>query len=129
MLIHIKSLFLQHCNKYYLNKKTTIKQLFSICMLVLFAFSITPRKTLHIIFGCHSDTGKTINHSEAEQLTTKSFHCSCDYQDFQSPFLHTPTFLSSVAFIYGDPFITGYKTELYKQTILSNNLRGPPTLN
>ena len=129
MLNHFKSLFLQRCNKYRLDKKTTIRQLFSMFMLLLFAFSITPKKTLHTIFGCHSNTtAKSITHNETEQLATKSFHCGCDHQDLQTPFLHSPTFFSTIAFKYGAPLISRYKTAVYRQSILSADLRGPPSV-
>jgi hypothetical protein len=98
------------------------------CLLLLFSFSITPKKTLHSVFGCHKETGKRIGDDRTEQLNTKIFHCSCDQQDLQSPFLQTPPFLSAAAFIYGDPFITGYTTAFYGQTIPSPDLRGPPSV-
>lgn len=97
-------------------------------MLLLFAISITPKKTLHTIFGCHVETGKRIDHHGVEQVNTKNFHCSCAYQDLLSPFIHTPSYLSAVAFKYADPLISGYRTALFTQTVLSPDLRGPPSV-
>ena len=97
-------------------------------MLVLFAFSITPKKLLHDIVADHHDTKCTLDHSNDAngQLTNAGYNCQTDNLVIESPFENASLvieifiaikyapqneFLTN-GFIYSDHFVVG--------------LRGPP---
>ncbi len=57
--------------------------------LLLFAFSITPRLTLHNIVANHKEgrTDKILHNSSQDQLSKTTINCLCDNLVAESPFV------------------------------------------
>jgi hypothetical protein len=119
-------LFLQQRNNYHLKKNKTIRQFISIALLLLFVVNITPKKTLHLLFGCHKEISNTLAANNSDQVSIKSFHCSCNQADMQTAFEEPSIVLTTVARIYAIEITAQYETILYSQPASSSRLRGPP---
>lgn len=63
-----------------------IKSLFAVVMLLLFAFSITPKKTIHDLLASHKDKIFQTSDSDLLKINKASFHCKCDNIVAESPF-------------------------------------------
>jgi len=68
----------------------TIRQFIALVMLVVFAFSITPQKSIHDLVSKHADPTKCDVHKDAPitQIEKASIHCSYDNLVVASPFIH-----------------------------------------
>ncbi|MFZ4770454.1 MAG: hypothetical protein ACOYLO_09770 [Ferruginibacter sp.] len=109
-----------------MKKKRFIKQLLSLALLLLFAFSITPRKTLHEVFGCHKYTSGKTDAKGNVQISLNGFHCFCNQPDLHSPFIETP-FFSTVSLndFIAHP-VSFYSASAHTTPIPFLSLRGPP---
>lgn len=67
----------------------TIRKIVGLVMLVVFAFSITPQKTIHDLVAKHSDPTKCNVHKDVpvDQVEKTSIHCSYDNLVVASPFV------------------------------------------
>ena len=67
----------------------TIRQIVASLMLLVFAFSITPQKSIHDLVAKHSDPIHCNVHQDAPiaQVEKSSIHCSYDNLVVASPFL------------------------------------------
>jgi hypothetical protein len=96
-------------------------------MLCLFAFSITPRKTLHDLFGCHTEKAKQVLNCEGESLATETFHCACDQPELQVPFIEYPVLTGITTLVpFRSQYIIPYSTPICESTSIFSKLRGPP---
>lgn len=95
-------------------------------MLVLFAFSITPKKTLHDLVADHKDTPVKTSDSKSPQFDVSGFRCNCDNLVVESPFLDqgpkVEIFISS--FYLTLP--VGMVNHLRVVHLYYTTLRGPP---
>jgi hypothetical protein len=96
---------------------------------VLFACSITPKKTLHDIFGCHPERVNNIKVNGKQQIATNGFHCSCQQPDLQAPFLQEQVLneLTLPEVFYAGVTIF-FTTDLFERAVSFSKLRGPPSL-
>ena len=117
---------MQHSNNYYLEKNKTIRQIISVALLLLFVVNITPKKTLHLLFGCHKEMTIALHDNKGEQVTTKNFHCSCNQADIQTPFVETRVLITFVVQHFNLEKVSHYKSILFLHSSSSNGLRGPP---
>ncbi len=97
-------------------------------MLLLFAFSMTPRLFLHDLFAGHIDTHAIKDSKAPVQMNTAGYHCDKDGVVASSSFIadEPPVLFSNVV-----PFSlyqTG-KEELCSASKIYYPLRGPPQLN
>lgn len=106
----------------------TIKQLLALAMLVVFAFSITPQKTIHDFVAGHADPTKCEVHIKApiEQVENAQLHCTFDFQVATTPFVSY-----HFAIIVPTPFVAKAQNDTYKETQIykvriSKESRGPP---
>ena len=67
----------------------TIRQIVALLMLLVFAFSITPQKSIHDLVAKHSDPTHCNVHQDAPiaQVEKSSIHCSYENLVVASPFL------------------------------------------
>ena len=71
-------------------------------MLVLFAFSVTPKLLLHNLVANHKDTPLKSSTNKTQQFDVAGFNCACDNLVVESPFVEnfiaaeiiTPSFFS-----------------------------------
>ena len=67
----------------------TFKQFLALAMLVVFAFSITPQKSIHDLVAKHIDPNSCSVHKDLpiEQVENTALHCSYDFQVATTPFV------------------------------------------
>jgi hypothetical protein len=67
----------------------TFKQFLALVMLVVFAFSITPQKSIHDVVAKHIDPNSCSVHKDLpiEQVEKTELHCSFDFQVATTPFV------------------------------------------
>ena len=107
----------------------TFKQFLALAMLVVFAFSITPQKSIHDLVAKHIDPNSCSVHKDLpiEQIEKTELHCTFDFQVATTPFvdydfsieLATPTIAKALNTIYVAATIDQY-------AILADS-RGPPS--
>ena len=108
----------------------TFKQFLALAMLVVFAFSITPQKSIHDIVAKHIDPTNCSVHKDLpiEQIEKSELHCTFDFQVATTPFvdydfsitLHPPV----VAPVRNVRFVVAAITQ---HAIVSDS-RGPPAV-
>lgn len=106
----------------------TIKQLLALAMLVVFAFSITPQKTIHDFVAEHKDPTKCEVHIKApiEQVEKAQLHCTFDFQVATTPFVSY-----HFTVLVPTPTEARAQNDTYKETQIytvhiSKESRGPP---
>ncbi len=67
----------------------TFKQFLALAMLVVFAFSITPQKSIHDLVAKHVDPTNCSVHKDLpiEQIEKSELHCTFDFQVATTPFV------------------------------------------
>ena len=94
-------------------------------LLVVFAFSITPKRFLHDVFAKHIDNKPQKNNDAPWQLTNAGYNCDSDNLVAESNFVSdqqvfaVPLFVSFSAYILKDISFTS-ASRIY------SSLRGPP---
>lgn len=119
---------LQLGGKYFLNSNHTIKRFFAFAMLVLFTFSITPKRYLHDLFAGHTDIVNIENTGDETCIGKSTFNCDCNTLVATSPFIDDAD-ESVIDFpkLY-PPFFAAYTNPLLGTTYSFTELRGPPAL-
>jgi hypothetical protein len=94
---------------------------------VVFAFGITPKRSLHNLLADHKD-GKTSANTRpvGALLTRASFNCQCDNLISESPFVSNSVAEGITAASLFPVFITGGIQQPVSSSPLSFSLRGPP---
>lgn len=96
-------------------------------LLVLFAFSITPRKTLHDWIVSHTD-GVTIGKSDIAQLSKAGFNCTAQNLVAESPFTSGQ---SVIDLSFHQDYATlpyAYLFAVDAPAVFFYSLRGPPAI-
>lgn len=129
MVVMQKPLHLQQRNKITLAKKITIRHVFAVIFLVLFAYGITPKITLHNLVASHRDAkAKTsLTDPYATQLSKAGFNCQCDNLIIESPFVAERELLVIVPQQSYPDFCDAFVADVYFTTVFSYSLRGPPS--
>ena len=67
----------------------TIRKFIALAMLVVFAFSITPQKSIHDLVAKHIDPTSCSVHKDLpiEQIEKSELHCTFDFQVATTPFV------------------------------------------
>lgn len=69
-----------------LAQKTILKQLAAGVLLLVFTFSIAPKKFLHDAIANHKDKTAVVSQGDSPQLSHTGFICKCDNLVAESPF-------------------------------------------
>ena len=106
----------------------TIKQLLALAMLVVFAFSITPQKTIHDFVAPHKDPTKCDVHIKApiEQVENSQLHCTFDFQVATTPFVNYNFTIDIPVQLVARAQNNFYKETRSHTFLLSKDSRGPP---
>ncbi len=108
----------------------SIRRFIALLMLVVFAFSITPQKSIHQIVAKHIDPTSCSVHKDLpiEQIEKAELHCTFDFQVATTPFLEydfsillQPLFTAQTRNVI---FVAAPISEL---AIISDS-RGPPSI-
>ena len=97
-------------------------------MLMLFAFSVTPKLILHDLVANHKDTPLKCSTDNHSQFNVAGFNCGCDNLVVESPFVDTHVAAEIIA-----PQIFSQHINTEVKSFISVNqfyfeLRGPPSL-
>ena len=68
-------------------RKGFIRNVLAGLMVLLFAFSITPKIMLHDLIANHKDRPYAVNDSNTKEIDASGFHCHYDNLVVESPFL------------------------------------------
>jgi len=119
---------LQQSSNYSLNTRFIIRQFLAGLLLIVFAFSITPRQVLHDWLANHKDTASHCSFEGVTHFSTDGFHCNCDNLVAESPFTWQH---HSIEFHQAQQYAVMQGTvppRFYPQTHFFFSLRGPPTV-
>ena len=112
-----------------LYQKTT-RKFIALVMLVVFAFSITPQKSIHEVVAKHIDPTSCSVHKDLpiEQIEKAELHCTFDFQVATTPFV---TYDFSV--ILQPPFVAQSRNANFvaspiSQLAIISDSRGPPSI-
>ena len=116
---------LQHCNK--LEKHVIINKVLAFVMLLIFIFSITPKKYFHDLVADHTDYYAFVQGDETV-VSKAGFNCHCENPVVSTPFIESSIEQARDSEIQYQEF----SYNLYHFYFLSFNttedLRGPPSL-
>jgi hypothetical protein len=119
-------LLLQQSSKYFLVQKSIIQQLLAGFMLLVFSFSITPKKFLHNAIADHKDKVTVAGTGNNSRLSHAGFICKCDNLVAESPFTNEHTYFNFTP----APLFSVQKTialyYFYSSAVFFFELRGPP---
>ena len=111
-----------------LHKNIFIRRLLAGTMLVLFAFSITPRNVLHALFANHTDETSLSKRSGTSQVKTFDYLCKCDNSVVESPFIQSMADFEVPVFL-PFPLYTGITPYFFYATgYFFFEHRGPPAI-
>jgi len=97
-------------------------------MLIVFAFSVTPKILLHNLVADHRDTPRSQNHSKQNQLSKTGFNCNCENLVVESPFVNDFIPLNlSIATQFAQEQIV-YTDDFHSLNYFYFELRGPPAI-
>jgi hypothetical protein len=103
---------------------STIRTYFAALILVVFAYSITPKIVLHNLVANHIDKSKVLN-NDITELSASGFNCKCDNLVAESPFVPGEAIAyNSVSFIDSIYVLPTVAISTYAKTF--SKLRGPP---
>ena len=112
-----------------MNTRYIIRQLLAGFLLILFAFSITPRQTLHDWLANHVDREHPhCSYGDVTHYGVYGFHCDTDNLVAESPFTH-----QVVLFEFRQPAVFAARPgfaphHYYAATHFFFSLRGPPAV-
>jgi hypothetical protein len=96
--------------------------------LVLFAFGITPRLTLHNLVANHKD-GRAKNALPdpfSKQLSKAGFNCQCDNTIIESPFVSEGITSYIIITSSFEAYQNIFTEEVFSSQQYCSSLRGPP---
>jgi hypothetical protein len=98
-------------------------------MLLLFAFSITPRVYLHDLFANHEDLATYSAPDGEDELSVSGFQCNTQNQVAESPFTgHSLQVAIASPVLYPTATTQHLITNVRLQVPLVASLRGPPAI-
>ena len=108
----------------------TFKQFLALAMLVVFAFSITPQKSIHDLVAKHIDPTSCSVHKDLpiEQIEKAELHCTFDFQVATTPFVEYDFTIDITAPIVTKASNTHFLTEAITQLSIVADSRGPPVV-
>jgi hypothetical protein len=97
-------------------------------LLVLFAFGITPKRTLHNLVANHKDgstRSRSLNLSTTD-LSKASFNCQCDNLISESPFVAEGHAAYTNSSLFFSAYLDSIVPAQYSAELFPSGLRGPP---
>lgn len=95
-------------------------------LLMLFAFSIMPKKALHDWMVSHTDGVVAMVKSDADQLSKAGFNCSIQHLVAESPFVDGHQTIDLSFYPVHTIVPTRVLTGVFMPPVASPSLRGPP---
>jgi hypothetical protein len=107
----------------------TFKQFLALAMLVVFAFSITPQKSIHDLVAKHIDPNSCSVHKDLpiEQIEKTELHCTFDFQVATTPFVDFDFSIEIDPTVIAQPRNTQFLATPIEHISIISDSRGPPT--
>jgi hypothetical protein len=107
----------------------TIRQILAVVMLVVFAFSITPQKSIHDVVAKHIDPNSCSVHKDLpiEQIEKTELHCTFDFQVATTPFVDYDFSIEIATPTIAKARNTNFVAVPIAQHAIVSDSRGPPT--
>ena len=104
------------------------KQFLALAMLVVFAFSITPQKSIHDLVSKHIDPKSCSVHKDLpiEQVEKTELHCTFDFQVATTPFVDYDFSIEIATPIIAQPRNATFEANVISQDVIISDSRGPP---
>lgn len=112
-----------------LAKTTITRKLLAVFFLLVLAFGLTPKITLHNLVATHRDGRATkifCPDPGSENLSLASFNCQCDTPIIESPFETTVEPTVAVVETVFNAYRNVYVESVYSSQQYCSALRGPP---
>jgi hypothetical protein len=108
----------------------TFKQFLALAMLVVFAFSITPQKSIHDLVAKHIDPNSCSVHKDLpiEQIENAALHCSYDFQVATTPFVDYDFSIEIATPIVAKARNAQFLAAPIAQVAIISDSRGPPAI-
>jgi hypothetical protein len=108
----------------------TFKQFLALAMLVVFAFSITPQKSIHDLVAKHIDPNSCSVHKDLpiEQIENAALHCSFDFQVATTPFVDYDFSIEIATPIVAKARNAQFEDKTISQHAITSDSRGPPVI-
>ncbi len=108
----------------------TFKQFLALAMLVVFAFSITPQKSIHDLVAKHIDPTSCSVHKDLpiEQIEKTELHCTFDFQVATTPFVDYDFSILIPTPIVAKARNAYFVAKAIKQLSIVSDSRGPPAV-
>ena len=108
----------------------TFKQFLALAMLVVFAFSITPQKSIHDLVAKHTDPQSCSVHKDLpiEQIENAALHCSYDFQVATTPFVDYDFSIEIAIPIVAKARNAKFLAAPIAQVAIISDSRGPPAI-
>jgi len=108
----------------------TFKQFLALAMLVVFAFSITPQKSIHDLVAKHIDPNSCSVHKDLpiEQIEKTELHCSFDFQVATTPFVDYDFSIEIAALLIAQARNAQFEDKTISQHAILSDSRGPPAI-
>jgi hypothetical protein len=106
------------------------KQFLALAMLVVFAFSITPQKSIHDIVAKHIDPTSCSVHKDLpiEQIEKTELHCTFDFQVATTPFVDYDFSIVIPAPTVAKARNAHFVANAISQYAIVSDSRGPPAI-
>jgi hypothetical protein len=107
----------------------TFKQFLALAMLVVFAFSITPQKSIHDLVAKHIDPNSCSVHKDLpiEQIEKTELHCTFDFQVATTPFVDYDFSIEIARPIVAKARNAQFEDKTISQHAIISDSRGPPS--
>jgi hypothetical protein len=111
-----------------LQKPLTIRNILAGFFLLLFAFCITPKRTLHNLVANHTDggIGAKSKGPYQSQIGRLGFNCQVDNLICESPFIDDTQTSFTVLLSSFVPYREKQTVSFYSSAFFCSGLRGPP---
>jgi len=119
---------LQQSSKYSLAQKPLIRQLLAGVLLLVFTFSIAPKKFLHDAIANHKDKTALFSPGNQQQLSHAGFVCKCDNLVAESPFTNEASYFGFSPIPVFSVQRASPLYHFYSSAVFFFKLRGPPAL-
>ncbi len=107
-------------------QKPILRQLLAGVLLMVFSFSIAPKKYLHDAIANHTDTIKLVSPDHGAQLNHVGFVCKCDNLVAESPFTDEVSYFSLAPANADSLQQSTALYHFYSTHVFFFELRGPP---
>jgi hypothetical protein len=96
-------------------------------MILLFAYSITPKIMLHDLIADHKDGTYRSNDTKTSRFDPSGFHCHCENLVVQSPFMDNGVFHGFIPMIIHERLFSLSANHFRCSAQFNFALRGPPS--